>query len=208
MAIAHLLLILLPFLSSLIDEPQRYRYDLTVKEGSDIIIHGSTNVNNFDCGYTGHIATPGKEVTSNRDGLTLFVKNADFSLKVMDFDCDNSLMSKEFHETLKGEDFPIIQMSLLQLIFKSEDDIMGGRNVDLKTHMKVVAAGVPKEYLVRTKRSFDADLNTVIFKGTFKVMIEDFHITPPVKAFGLVKVNSELIISYDLRFSTERTLIN
>ena len=151
--------------------------------------------------------TPGEQVTSSRSGLTLFIYGADFTLKVAEFDCDNSLMTKEFQETLKGKEFPTIKMSLLQLIFQHEDHIMGGE-VNIKTHMKVVAAGVPKEYLVRTKRSFDAERNTVIFRGKFSVKIEDFDITPPVKAFGMVKVNSELVISYDLRFNTDRTRIN
>lgn len=173
-------------------------FNFSISNDSKIIIGGSTNVNDFDCYYEGVYENNELRVTSRSDGLKLYLKNAIFNLNVKEFDCQIGLMTREFQETLKAEDYPLIKMEILRVEFL--DDIeLTTPEIYVNTQIKVIAAGKTKIYNVKTKRKIDAQ-NHVSFIGNFNILVEDFGIEPPSKAFGLIKVNSLLNINYNLIF--------
>ncbi len=176
-----------------------YNFSFEVAQNSSVVIGGSTNVNAFDCTYKGVLEKKNDRISGKSNGLILFLKGAEFILTVKEFDCENSLMTKEFGETLRASEYPKIIMEITKISFKDKESFNRG-NTSMKTYMKVTAAGKPKTYIVDTKRKINSD-NTVSFTGNFQVLIEDFDIEPPTKAFGLIKVNSELNIDYSLVFA-------
>ena len=175
-----------------------YIYDFDISNSSEVIIAGTTNVNDFTCRYEGAYKKSKKRVTGELNDLTLKVNDASFSLEVYRFRCNNSLMTHEFRETLKAEEFPEIRMQIMKLTFPDKESL---KRVDarIKSHIEITCAGQSKVFVVPTSRSFSGD-GKVHFQGDFNLKIEDFGIIPPSRAFGLVKVNSLLNINYKLIF--------
>src|SRR5690606_21266316 len=111
---------------------------------SRLTIHGTTNVNKFKCQF---------DCLDNADTLAYFrdislaelrfTKNK-MSLPVRNFNCGNKQITKDFWQTLKSDQYPV-----LDIVFKSFKTTALKNNSYVDGTLQITLAGVTRQYIVR-----------------------------------------------------------
>ena len=180
-------------------ETEEVRFEFKVDPESTVIISGSTNINSFDCDYVGAYNNEVMSVKGLVSGSLVHLKGANFKLNAKQFDCHISLMTKEFQQTLKADEYPTISMEIYKIDFHDEENYEE-KKTHVDSYIKVTCAGISKRYKIQTLREL-MENDDARFQGKFNILVEDFDIIPPSKAFGMVKVNSEMNIDYNFIFN-------
>lgn len=153
---------------------------------SSVTIYGKSNVNSFQCNYNSMYLDDEITVTAIKSSSSkLNLKNAKIAIKSKGFDCGNKMITKDFKSILKSDEFDNIYIELKEL------DI---NNRFLMTKLNVQIAGVDKDYVI--PMAYSKKDNNV--KGTLRLNIKDFNLQSPKKIFGLIEVNDNVDISFDL----------
>lgn len=164
--------------------------DCTVK------VNGSSNVNKFSCSIPDY---------PDPDTLTCYKKGTNdmpvvlsgrMSLPVINFDCQNSMMTSDLRRTLKAKEFPKLVISFLSLgkypeLKADQEDIVGTVNIEL--------AGVSKKISIYYKISMD-DQKIVHLTGSQTIHFSDFNIVPPRKLGGMIRTNDKLDVTFHINF--------
>jgi hypothetical protein len=172
----------------------RYTVDenvtVVIEDGSYLKINGSTNVNTFSCNYQGDISADTLNVniqqTSNR---TLLLKQASLSVEVERFDCGNKMMNKDFRHLLEYDEYANLKLSILSLHISEE-------NHQVIAETKITIAGREQMYDVPIDIITAAGSNS--YQGKKRLDITDFKLTPPKKFLGMVVVDEQVIIDFNL----------
>lgn len=179
-----------------------YYYQVSLNDGTKVIINGSSNVNDFKCAYQTNINDKSFCIYGKMNGLIMNLKNALFNLEVNNFDCGNPLMTSDFKSTLKKDKFPEISMEITAIDFVKTANIDSPSSV-VFANINVCAAGQNKSYCIKTNRNLIG--SGVKFTGDFDIEVSDFGIEPPVHAFGLIKVNPTMNIEFSFVFNGSRS---
>jgi hypothetical protein len=112
---------------------------------------------------------------------------------VKDFKCTNRFVYKDFLTLLKAEQYPYLEIDIL-----NNPDIENRKfnSVTLKD-VTVTVAGVSKQLDINCT-IHNGDNNNQIINGSALVKLTDLNIIPPVKMLGLVKVENEITINFEL----------
>ena len=179
-------------------------FTLTVFAGSEITrfwhvtgassmqINGTTNVNTFQCGSA---YENGSDMIRERwdpynEKWEIY---GSVFIEVETFDCKNRMMNNDFRNTLQNDKFPEIKIEFLNL-----KEIQNQRNTrKAEGYVKITLAGVSQKYLISSELEF-LDNQYSILRGEQTFRFSDFGLEPPQKGFGLVKVNDEIQVSFDL----------
>lgn len=115
-------------------------------------------------------------------------------------DCGNSRMTSDLQETLKMEEHPEIRFELVHAT-------TGGRTDTSAQWQRVKALGpltvAGTKRLTRLQaavRAFDAQHFRI--RGCLPIQMTYFHIDPPSKVFGLIKVKNRVEVQFDLLAQT------
>lgn len=153
---------------------------------SEITINGKSNVNSFQCKYNSNYLEDEILVTTIKNNDTkITLSNAKIAIKSKGFDCKNKMITKDFKTILKADDYDNINIELKEL------DI---NNNCLMTKLNIEIAGKSKEYVI--PMAFNEKNNNV--KGTLRLNIKDFNLKSPKKIFGLIEVNDNVDINFNL----------
>lgn len=153
---------------------------------SEITIHGKSNVNSFKCKYNSNFLEDEILVTTIKNNETkISFANAKIAIKSKGFDCSSKMITKDFKTILKADDYDNINIELKEL------DLNGSV---IMTRLLIEIAGKSKEYFV--PMAFNAKNNNV--KGTLKLYIKDFDLKCPKKVFGLIEVEDNVDINFNL----------
>ncbi|SMD36864.1 hypothetical protein SAMN04488029_3109 [Reichenbachiella faecimaris] len=154
-----------------------------------IIIHGSTNINRFECKLDLNevIDTFQVEVIEfngnfNFSGLTL-------NIPIDDFACNNRIMTAEFRELLRSEVHPYLNLNIEQ-----------AEHID-RNKLRMVA-----DLTVSDTRNneliqdcfIDVSGKELVLGGMHRVYLESYNLEPPRKFLGAVVVRNELDISFEV----------
>lgn len=162
-----------------------------IENDSYLSIRGSTNVNNFNCSYEGQISNDTVQIGFSRNASgTLLLENASLTVEVTRFDCGNRVMNKDFKELLQYEKHPRINMNVLSLDMLPDTPRSGLIKVEF------TIAGEAKIY--RVPINFSTGSEGHVYQGEKKLDITDFDLTPPRKFLGMVVVDEEVIIDFQL----------
>lgn len=157
---------------------------------SYVEIHGTTNVNSFNCTYNARLPENEFEVTVFKKGSDLEIQHEALFLKVLNFKCPNPQMTNDFHDLLEYEDYPYIIFQLKKITNKNT------------AHITIEMAGEKQNYQVQVKNSIR---NTqLICSAKMQLCITDFGLKAPEKFFGMVKVNENI----EVEFKIEINIIN
>jgi polyisoprenoid-binding protein YceI len=156
---------------------------------SNISIEGKANVVDYGCAITTHNWGDTIFVEKFSDSLCRFSKNK-LNIPVLSFNCDNSVMTEDFKETLNAKEFPTINLGVDELIFKC------GRLNTTLLKGKLTIAGNTKPIKLYCQQSNKGD--ELIITGAKKLTFSEFNLVPPEKFFGMVKVEDEITIFFDL----------
>lgn len=165
-----------------------------IEPDSKLYIKGTSNVTDFTCKC---------EELFPRLQMTIIPKNAKavfekttLSIGTKKLDCGNKAMNKDMYETLKADDFPIIQIALLE----TEARNLGEDWVNLPVSVHITIAGVTRQekFLVQAKKTEELQYR---FKGSKTLKMTDYGMTPPRPMLGLIKVKDEIVLDLDLNIT-------
>lgn len=149
-----------------------------------VFIDGNTSIGRFSCVYEENSTV--NKIYVEKDEATHVLT---FQLPVQEFACGNRMLNKDFVKTLKGKDYPWIEVVLED--FYKEDTVYAG---DIKLTL------IAKEHEIR-ELPFELkseDEAGDYLEGGFVLDLNEFEIEPPKKLFGLIKVRNELHVKLRL----------
>ena len=152
---------------------------------SEVSIKGKSNVNSFECKYDSDFIENDLQISITRNNNKILLEGAKLSIKSTGFDCAHKMITKDFKTILKADDYPHIVINVKEINTAKE-------NITAKLNVKI--AGVEKEYLVPV--IFNSNTNNV--KGLLKLNIKDFKLKSPKKLLGMVVVNDNVDINFNL----------
>lgn len=159
--------------------------NVKITNKSEVSIKGKSNVNSFECKYNSDFIENDLQVSIARTNNKILLEGAKLSIKSTGFDCAHKMITKDFKTILKAEDYPHIVINVKEINTIKE-------SITAKLNVKI--AGVEKEYLVPV--IFNSNTNNV--KGQLKLNIKDFKLKSPKKLLGMVVVNDNVDINFNL----------
>ncbi len=161
--------------------------NIMILPSSELIIAGSTNVNKFDCKFNIELIADKKKVKYTQEDHLIRFKDLQLNLLTEGFDCGNKRMNSDFQDLLMCEKYPEIVINIQRVeLISSEYQ---------KAFITVKLAGKTNHY------HLPIQINEDRFKGKFKMNIRDFGLEPPKKALGLIEVDEQIEVQFDLKVS-------
>lgn len=168
-------------------ENSSYYYDLL--ENSTISITGSTNVNHFVCSNT-YIEKQDKDqpfsfaktkVGYDLEGVKLLISSEDFRCKIPG-------MAKDMKELLQADNFPFVGFEINHI------QLPGGKYGTASATLTI--AGVESIGLI----DFEVEKvgNQLKIHGSTPLFLSSFNIEPPTKMLGMIKVQDQIEIEFDI----------
>lgn len=163
--------------------------DVFIKNDSFLTISGTTNINNFECGFnTDELINP-IEIKYSKKSNTLLFDKAALDLYNGYFDCGGKAINKDFKSLIKAENHPKITLKLKEIQY-------GNSKTDaFKATIAIELAGKTQTYQTPVYVKKDGDL---CITGNLALNINDFDLKAPKKAFGLIVVNNMIDINFKL----------
>lgn len=152
---------------------------------SEVTIKGKSNVNSFECKYNSDFIENDLQVSIARNNNKILLDGAKIAIKSTGFDCAHKMITKDFKTILKADDYPHIVINVKEISTTKEN---------IAAKLNVTIAGIDKEYLVPV--SYNQNTNNV--KGQLKLNIKDFKLKSPKKLLGMVVVNDNVDINFNL----------
>lgn len=165
-----------------------------ISSGCSLKVAGKTNINQFNCTILNY---------SNPDTLSFANTNASAPVKVtgavaldvQNFDCENSMITKDLRKTLKAEAFPKLVIKFVSLSKYPDFD---GQPEQINGTVNISLAGVTKKFDVNYK-VISGNGKSLTLIGTQNVNFTDFNLSPPRKAGGMIRTKDELKVEFSLK---------
>jgi hypothetical protein len=158
-----------------------------ISKNSSLIVNGVTNVNKFSCLILPSAKTDTIMVTKGQLGALLL--SGSINIKINEFDCSNSIMTRQLKKTLKANEFPYLHIRFLSL--KIFDKDLQTRAV--KGQVEIELAGKSKSFPIEYQLSISK--NKMILRGNQSINFSDFNLHPPTKMGKLIKVKDKLDVA-------------
>ena len=199
----QLLLFQFFLVASIHSDTHTHTFSYEVLPESKISISGTSNVSSFKC-FAADCAQKGSFVVFEKnDSNIISFYNALFSVKVRSLDCNNSLINRDLYKTLNSDKYPFIVLQI-----KEAELISFFPNSVFKYKVKVdmILANNQRE----TKGEVLVQkINSDVFRvsGVQKIKLTDFNIKPPTAMLGLIVVDDEMTITFNLVLKARKDLI-
>lgn len=165
-----------------------------IQKNGSLKVNGSTNINTFSCEVTGYIQPDTIICFNSTNDDAVVCMTGELRLNVLNFDCHNNMMTKDFRKTVKATDFPTLNIHFISL--KKMPDL--DRPVEVITgFVDIELAGVVKRCEVKYTFCVD-DAHTISLVGTQVLSFSKFNLTPPKKFGGIIKAKDELDVNFHL----------
>lgn len=185
MRVLLLFFMTLVFLSFVSKDVSENELKVTISPKSWLYIKGTSNVNTFTCNFDATQFQESKQVQYRKNGKMMTFEDAILKLKNKGFNCGNNRINKDFHQLLKTNQYPHIQLEVKSVRLETE-----------RTTATVIIeiANIKKNYEVL----ITAPAKVFNYEGTLCVDIKDFDLKPPKKLMGLIAVHDEIEINFKL----------
>ena len=188
-----ILLVLLTGFSTRSDRAEDF--PVKIINNSTLHIYGTTNVNTFNCVLNFENVNSIVQTSYTLRNNRLFFENTELKLDNSCFDCGNNMMNKDFLEMLDSDNHPYITFQLKEVVVnpKQKDEIYAFASITL--------AGKTKLYSIPLTLKKIESIKAV---GCLSIKLTDFDLEPPKKVLGLIVVNDEIDINFDLNVQALR----
>lgn len=165
-----------------------------IEKNSNLCIEGKSNVNNFKCDIVEYLnrdtillfrdASQGQQPITTRGGLNININR---------FDCHQNHITADLKKTLKAKENAYMKINLLTIGYIRPNV----SNQSVKGMVEIQLAGVTKKIEVNyaVTKNLPGSLYLV---GTQTVQFSDFRLTPPSKLAGLIKVEQQIKVRFEL----------
>ncbi len=167
---------------------------------SSLVIHGKTNVNNFDCELIQQLGEETLQVTSENSDFKLDFDGLVLKFDIKQFDCGHEIMNKDFRSILKSDKHPFLFLKINEIYINEETSLM--EKLDVRSFVTISLAGVERTKMIEKATVINHDDHLVTFKGSKVLQMTDFRIDPPTKFLGLVSVENELEVTFEIKMRT------
>lgn len=161
---------------------------ITLLKDSKLSISGETNINDFKCGFEFDMMPREIEVDYYREDGRIWVQSAKLILDNKGFDCGKTKMNTDFYVLLQTESHPEIVL-VLKSIYRIKTD-------SAHAEVDIIIAGKQGSYDIPVTIQNSNGLKVVA--GQLKLNIKDFNLDPPSRLFGLVVVQENVDINFNL----------
>lgn len=157
-------------------------------EQSRLWIEGSSNVNNFQCRaarYNTQVQPPTKDTTVQ----------VEVDVDVEGFECGKRRMNRDLYETLLSTRHPFISFDYQSTESMSFEDDTDTYTLVINGHL-TVAGHTNNIQFPLTAELIEDDIIRATGKTDLKMT--DYNVEPPSALLGLVRVNNELTVHFEL----------
>jgi hypothetical protein len=156
---------------------------------SQLMIHGKTNVSSFTCFISCYNSTDTLNYELNTATKNLIFDKNKMVIPVFNFNCGNTMITKDFRQTVNVDKYPYLNIAFLSLDRNGEDDLASGK-------MEITLAGVVKTATIHFNLKPKGDF--IQLTGRHAVSFSDFNLQAPERMMGLVKVKEDLLVEFNL----------
>jgi hypothetical protein len=162
-----------------------------IQKSSNLRIEGKSNINSFRCDITEHLTPDTLYFYRDDQSCKPIPIKGGLSIHIKRFDCHQKYITNDLRKTLKADEQPILKIELLNIGYYNGDagDIKGWVNISLAGVVKTAEIN----YTVKNGQPGQLEL-----LGTRKISFSDFGLKPPQKLAGLIKVEEELNVRFQL----------
>jgi hypothetical protein len=161
-----------------------------------IHITGESNVNQFSFNFNqGEILSHSRNNSS--DSADVIIR-----IPIREFRASNQMMYSDFLEMMKESEYPTIEICFKRKQLNRAHTGDYGSCPDIR----ITIAGVTRIYKIDC--SILPCANNMFIQGEKKLKLTDFHLKPPVKLKGLVKVSDDINVNFGfmITFADENPL--
>lgn len=167
-------------------------FKMAVIKNSNCIINGSTNISNFTCNYT-FTQSDTSNCSSRKIGDNFVFDNTKIKINVNTLSCGNPLITSDLKKALEINRHPTITLEINKIADHESDPIKPNQ-----AHATLTIKGKEKKIKVNVGRFKDKQ-NLLKFNGSFQVNLSDFDIKEIKKAGGIISVEDQILIDYDIK---------
>ncbi|MEQ8473223.1 MAG: YceI family protein [Marinoscillum sp.] len=163
---------------------------------SEFLIHGSTNVSDYHCKLQESTNTDSLNIKRWWSNKTITFQGLVLQYRVNQFDCGLELMNQDLQVLLKSATYPYLSLQINSIRIKE-----GKQQIEellVSSDVTVNLAGSTKNVSPIQGKVINHSESMLTLKGKTTLVMEDFGIEPPVKFFGMVKVESELVVEFSI----------
>jgi hypothetical protein len=166
----------------------------SVERTSTMRVEGASNINTFRCDIVGYYNRDTIVCVRNGQANKPVQLSGSLKIDILSFDCHSKLITKDLRKTLKAADHPKLIIRFLSLermpVFDGNTDIIKGL-------VRVELAGTSKTFgilysFIKPGSSY------IIMNGGRVFNFSDFHLKPPSKVAGIVKIKDEFEVNFRL----------
>lgn len=163
-----------------------------IDRSSKLSIAGSSNINSFICDITEYVNPDTLHYEKDLKAKRLLFRNSSLSVDVKRFDCHQNYITGDFRKMLKADKYPAIRISFISLDEPQESGNVRGQ-------VEIELAGQKKIMEIMYRCTYFGN-NQVHLEGTKAMKFSDFNLEAPRKLAGLIRINEEINVSFQLFF--------
>ncbi|MEZ4775591.1 MAG: YceI family protein [Bacteroidia bacterium] len=178
--------------------------EVEIANASQLYLKGKTNINRFSCHSTE--SYPRMKVAYRVDEkLRKITFTPTFlTLTVDRMDCGQKEINRDMQEALQAETFPHIFIQLNSLTFTDDfSKLKEGewQNITAQTNIKIAGVSKPATVCLKARKSGQ---NGLQINGKQNLLMTSFGIEPPTTMLGLIRVQDEIEIHFDLQMVVKK----
>ncbi|MCU0380105.1 MAG: hypothetical protein MUE58_02855 [Chitinophagaceae bacterium] len=166
-----------------------------VESGSLLNIEGSSNINRFTCHIRQYLQSDTLRWVRDDRAKKLVFRNSAVNIDISQFDCHQKYITSDLRKTLRADKYPQLRIHFLSMDdltwVQEGQKVRGQVNIELAGHIK----RYDMEYTVIHEQG-----NRFRLCGSKQILFSDFNLVPPGKLAGLVRINQEIKVNFELHF--------
>lgn len=164
-----------------------------VLQSAELMICGKTNVNEFSCRLIKSDLNDTLATFDKTRSGTALLEGLEVAFRVNDFGCDQSMMTRDFRQLLRSDEYPHIVLWVTDVSVRSGLNKGASQEVTACVGMRIT--DVEREDNI-DRATVELQEKCMVFSGNHQVLMTSFNIEPPTKFFGAVKAADLLEVQF------------
>jgi hypothetical protein len=174
---------------------------------SALYLKGSSNVNKFTCDCEQEFPPVEVDLAMSTQGGVVQFDETLLNIRTAQLNCGNKGINRDLQATLKVKEYPFIEIRLHRVYLAERPIAIGSAWAEMTALTEITLAGTSQMVEMPFQaRRVDGDIFQ--FKSFHTLTLTSFNIDPPTVLMGLIKVNDEITIYFDLHIKTNTEELN